>query len=258
MQSRAIYSDKLYPKNKEDEKEEEAQWLGERISHYALQSPHYSHTTSPIRRVPDYITQFNILAHMHKTEPLNAGLIQSIAEYANDRQLDIAQAEKDFEDISSVFYCEKHIGDIMKGVVSKIRYTSPEEGYDDDIVVIVKNDSKGISAEIPLSQILGRRADNYIISEQCCAVYDKAGNIVLNICKPLDFIIEKADRKTMTIVGKPVRALTRPQVQQSTQKPKQQRRSFVQKTKKRARPFKGNNKAKYKDNGIYDLDKNYE
>ncbi|MBQ7579179.1 MAG: RNB domain-containing ribonuclease [Clostridia bacterium] len=200
MQSKAIYSDKLYS-DKKEENDDENDWVGEKISHYALQSPHYSHTTSPIRRVPDYITQYNILAHMHGTEPIKKDEIVRIAEYSNERQLDIAQAEKDFEDISSVFYCEKHIGETMKGVVTKIRYTSPEECYDDDIVVIVKNESKGISAEIPLSQILGRRSDNYIISEQCCAVYDRAGNIVLNICKPIDFVITSADRKTMTIVG---------------------------------------------------------
>ena len=240
MQSRAVYSDKLYSKKSTEEKNaNNSDWLGERISHYALQSLHYSHTTSPIRRVPDYVTQFNILADIQGKQPLSLDIIQSIAEYVNERQLDVAQAEKDFEDISSVFYCEKHIGETMKGIVSKIRYTSPEEGYDDDIVVIVKNNSKGISAEIPLSQILGRRADNYIISEQCCAVYDRAGNIVLNICKPLDFVISKADRKTMTIVGKPVRALAKQTITQPKIQVNQSQNRYERRKGKRAKPHKG-------------------
>jgi len=253
-QSKAVYSDRLYPKKEKDEKTKVADWVGERISHYALQSPHYSHTTSPIRRVPDYVTQYNILAHMHGTEPLPHGIIQDIAEYANDRQLDIMQAEKDFEDISSVFYCEKHIGETMQGTVSKIRYTSEEEGYDDNIVVIVKNENKGICAEIPLSQILGRRTDNYIISEQCCAVYDRRGSIVLSICKPIDFIIAKADRKTMTIVGKPVRELERPQMQTGQMPKKTNRREY---NGKRVKPHKNHNGKGIREFGFNEDEKEY-
>ena len=199
MQSRAIYSDHLYSE-KHDEVAEE--WSGEQISHFALQSPHYSHTTSPIRRIPDYLTQYNILAKMHGTKPISLGKIQDVVEIANRRQLEVDQAEKDFEDISSVIYCEKHIGEKMTGRITKIRYTSPDEGYEDEIVVIVKNEENGVSAEIPLSQILGRPTLDCSLSEQCCAVYDGRGNIVVTLCKPLEFIIEKADRKTMIVVGR--------------------------------------------------------
>lgn len=198
MQSRAKYSEKLY--NSTVEKQEE--WLGEKISHYALQSPHYSHTTSPIRRLPDYVTQFNILAHMHGTKPIPKKLIEKIRDIANDRQLDVDQAEKDFDDISSVMYSEKHIGEKFSGRVTKIRYTSPEEGYEDDIVVIAKNDAKGIHVEIPLSQVIGRNSLGCELSKERCAVYDERGNILLTLCKEIDFIIEKADRKTMIVVGR--------------------------------------------------------
>lgn len=201
MQSRAIYSDRLYPENSKKEEPVE-DWAGERISHYALQSPHYSHTTAPIRRIVDYVTQYNILAHIHGTEPISKEKIMKIIEIANEMQLQVDQAEKDFQDISSVFYCEKHIGETFKGRISKIRTASIEEGYDDEIVVIVKDEEKGISAEIPLSQILGRPTYDCTLSSQHCAVYDGRGNVVLTLCKPIDFIIEKADRKTMTIVGK--------------------------------------------------------
>lgn len=206
MQSRAIYSDHLYSDKKNEQPED---WAGERISHYALQSPHYSHTTSPIRRVPDYVTQFNILAHMHGTEPLSARRIEKIVEIANSRQLEVDQAEKDFEDISSVLYCEKHIGETMSGRITKIRTASIEEGYEDDIVVIVKNEERGINVEIPLSQIIGRQAHDCSLSEQHCAVYDGRGNIVLTICKPIDFVIEKADRKTMIVVGRTNREMVK-------------------------------------------------
>ena len=206
MQSRAVYSDHLYSDKKSAQPDD---WAGERISHYALQSPHYSHTTSPIRRVPDYVTQYNILANMHGTTPLSAKRIEKIVEISNSRQLDVDQAEKDFEDISSVLYCEKHIGETMSGRITKIRTSSIEEGYEDEIVVIVKNEERGINVEIPLSQILGRQAHDCALSEQHCAVYDGRGNIVLTICKPVDFIIEKADRKTMTVVGRTNREMVK-------------------------------------------------
>ena len=69
-------------------------------------------------------------------------------------------------------------------------------------ILFVKNEEKGISAEIPLSQILGRPTYDCSLSRQHCAVYDGRGNVVLTLCKMIDFIIEKADRKTMTVVGK--------------------------------------------------------
>lgn len=205
MQSRAVYSDHLYNAKNNDKYLDPTT---KRISHYALQSEHYSHTTSPIRRVVDYVTQYNVLSSIHETEPLSKDEVINIVEIANQRQLDVDQAEKDFNDISSVIYCEKHIGETFKGKITKFRYCSPEEGYgNDNIVVIVHNDDKGISAEIPLSQIVGNRAYGCELSEQACAVYDNHGNNILTLCKPLDFVIEKADRKSMTIVGKSSRAL---------------------------------------------------
>ncbi|MBQ8908723.1 MAG: RNB domain-containing ribonuclease [Clostridia bacterium] len=199
MQSRAVYSDSLYSKDPDDALIE---WEGERISHYALQSPHYSHTTSPIRRVPDFITQYNILADMHGTKQISLKTICKIVDIANSRQISVDQAEKDFEDVNSVLYCERHIGQMMRGRVSKIRFASVEEGYEDDIIVIVKDDTKGINVEIPLSQVLGKPANDCTLSGQRCAVYDKKGNIVLTLCKPIDFIIDKVDRTAMKVVGR--------------------------------------------------------
>ncbi len=206
MQSRAVYSDSLHPIKG---KEEISDLDEEMVSHYALQSLHYSHTTAPIRRVVDYITQYNILAHIHGTEPIPKETILKIVENANEMQIQVDQAEKDFQDISSVFYCEKHIGETFRGQISKFRTASLDEGYEDEIVVIVKDKERGINAEIPLSQILGRPTYDCSISRERCAIYDGRGNVILSICKPIDFIVERADRKTMTVVGKTNKALVK-------------------------------------------------
>ena len=252
MQSRAVYSDHLYSDKKAKELQD---WLGDPISHYALQSPHYSHTTSPIRRVPDYITQFNILANMHETKPLSKHDVQQIVDIANERQLDVDQAEKDFDDISSVIYCEKHIGETFSGRISKFRMCSPEEYYDDNIVVIVKNEEKGISVEIPLHQILGHHAYDCSLTEQRCAVYDSKGNIVLTLCKPLDFIIDRADRKTMTVVGKTNRAM----VQAAESRTQGSKYYYGKKGNGYINQKRKNKKVKrYGDNKSYHTPSNYE
>ena len=90
----------------------------------------------------------------------------------------------------------------MSGRVTKIRPSSTDEDYEDEIVVIVRNEERGINVEIPLSQILGRPCLDCEISSQRCAVYDRRGNTLLTICKPVDFIVERADRKTMRVIGK--------------------------------------------------------
>lgn len=195
MQSRAEYSSKLYSDDKKIGAKEQ------KISHFALQSPHYSHTTSPIRRVPDYVTQYNILAHLHDTKPIPESKILDIIENVNKRQIAVDNAEKDFESVNAVIYAEHHIGDVMSGRISSFRPSRPEDHIDEEIIVIAENEEKGIKAEIPLSKLLGKRSYYCGLSEQECAVIDESGEVLLTICQPLDFIIEKADRKAMKVVG---------------------------------------------------------
>lgn len=243
MQSRAVYSKDLYSKVKIDDFMDYDQPL---ISHYALQSPHYSHTTAPIRRVVDYITHYNILANIHGNQPIGQDVIDSIIETANQRQLDIDQAEKDFVDISSVIYAEKHIGETFKGRISKFRLCSNEENYNDDILVIVRNQETGISAEIPLSQVVGKRARNCSLSSQSCAVYDERGNVVLKLCAPLDFIVEKADRISMTIVGRTNREMVKgaDRREQPFEKYYQNEIGFVNRKSSRKKRFEQNKQIK--------------
>ena len=198
MQSRAVYSNKPY----RDDKKEQLPYDTQPISHYALQSPHYCHFTAGIRRSTDYVCHYNILAHIHNTKPLSKDMVNGIIDRANQRQIDIDQAEKDIADVISVNWCEDHLGERFTGRISKFRLSSPEEGFDDRILVIVKNADKGFSVEIPLSQIIGNKALDCNISRQGCAIYDSKGHVILSICKPIDFIIDHVDRVGLNIIGK--------------------------------------------------------
>ena len=204
MQSRAIYSDKLYSDKKQVE---DSPYTSKPVSHYALQSPHYSHFTAGIRRSTDYAVHYNILAHIHDTKPMSKEKISKIIETANQRQIDIDHAEKDIADVVSVNWCQDHIGETFSGRIFKFRYTTSLDGNNSEILVIVKNPEKGFFVEIPLSQIIGNKSLDCSISEQGCAVYNSRGNVVLSILKPLDFIIESVDKVGLNIVGKTNRAM---------------------------------------------------
>lgn len=241
MQSRAKYRD--CPYDKEDEMYTEQG--EERISHFALQSKRYSHFTSIIRRGPDYPTHYNILAHIHGTKPLDREFIDTIIERANQRQIDIDQAEKDFADCTSAIYAEKHIGETFHGLISKFRYTAEDEGYKDNIVVIVKNEDKGISVELPLSKVIGNKAQYCSISKGLSAISDDRGHIVLKLCTPLNFIIEHADRKTMTISGRAEKLLSLPKEKSANYY--QNQTGHINNTKKqRAKPYSPNKNKRQK------------
>ena len=205
MQSRAIYSDRLHTEAQVEkfyEENGEEVDVGKLISHYALQSTGYSHTTAPIRRICDYVTQYNILAFIHGTKPLSKRKIESIVRWANEKQIDIDMGERQLEDATSALYAEMHIGKKMKGTVSRFRYTTPEDDCDEEILVEVKNDETGVRATIPLSQVIGRKGSFSEISRAGSCVYDANGNVILTLCKPVDFIISGADVNTATVYGK--------------------------------------------------------
>ncbi len=162
----------------------------------------YCHFTAPIRRASDAVCHHNILANIHGTKQMSKEQIVHLVENLNQRQIEIDQAEKDIADVYSVNWCEQHIGETFKGSIYKFRLSSPEECFDDRIIVVVKNQEKGFSAEIPLSQILGRKALECDITSQGCAVYDSKGNILLKLCKPIDFIIESVDKVGMNIIAR--------------------------------------------------------
>lgn len=204
MQSRAIYSDKPYSK---EQKTSDDEYSSRQISHYALQSEHYSHFTAGIRRSPDYPTHYNILAHIHGTKPMSKAQIAEVIEKANQRQIDIDHAEKDIADVISVNLCEKLIGEQFSGRIYKFRYSTSLDSTDNEILVIVKNPEKGFFVEIPLTQIIGNKALNCRISEQGCAVYDNKGNVILSILKPLDFIIDSVDKTSLNIIGRTNRTM---------------------------------------------------
>ncbi len=178
---------------------------GDMISHFGLQSKAYSHTTSPIRRISDFVTHKNILAYLHNEKYLNERLVAEIAGWANQRQNIVKKAEREFNEVSSVIYCEKHVGDIMTGYVSGFKKTVVFDENDrriETFCVIVENEDKGLKVLIPASELLPQGIKNIALSKYRSAIINKNSHApLIKLCEDVTFKLMSADRVTRIVTA---------------------------------------------------------
>lgn len=172
------------------------------ISHYGLQSTHYSHTTAPIRRITDYVTIYNIRAYQNHTEMIPISVVKEIAQWANERQDAIDQAERERDEVNSALYCESHINEVLKGRICGFKsLVDGKISGAKDIMVIVESIEKGIRVQIPAIEILGEGAigKNIGISQYGSAIVNKqTGAGLLRLCENVTFKIAEANGMTRT------------------------------------------------------------
>lgn len=204
LQSKAKYSTSIDPEANKDVLIGKLKYQGglgeEGISHFGLQSTGYSHSTSPIRRVPDYLTHYNILAHIHGEKPYGINKLSNIVEWANDMETQNKQAEREFQRVNSAIYCEHHIGDVMRGTISSFKRGKDSLAKDsiDGITVEIENEEKGIVVQVPLREVLASKGisiHNCALSRYGSAIVDAVkGTPILRICEDIDFKILSANR----------------------------------------------------------------
>lgn len=204
LQSKAKYSTSIDPEANKDVLIGKLKYQGglgeEGISHFGLQSTGYSHSTSPIRRVPDYLTHYNILAHIHGEKPYGINKLSNIVEWANDMETQNKQAEREFQRVNSAIYCEHHIGDVMHGTISSFKRGKDSLAKDsiDGITVEIENEEKGIVVQVPLREVLASKGisiHNCALSRYGSAIVDAVkGTPILRICEDIDFKILSANR----------------------------------------------------------------
>ena len=190
-----------YQSNKTDRYEP---MFDETLSHFGLQSRHYSHTTSPIRRITDYVTHYNILAYMKGRKLLDEEYVQDLCQWANQMQDEIDLAERELQETNSAIYCESHIGDIMKGYVCGFKkLIDGKNATINDLIVIVENEEKGIKVQIPAREVLeskGINTKNVVLSSFGSAIVNRESRTpLLRLCSPVTFKITKANRMTREI-----------------------------------------------------------
>ena len=204
MQSKAKYSTSIDPEANRDVLIGKLKYQGglghEGISHFGLQSTGYSHSTSPIRRVPDYLTHYNILAHIHGEKPYSINKLANIVEWANDMEGQNKQAEREFQRVNSAIYCQHHIGEIMHGTISSFKRGANGLSRDsvESIMVEIENEEKGIVVQVPLQQVLaslGKNIHNCTLSRYGSAIVDSIkGTPILRLCEDIDFKILSSNR----------------------------------------------------------------
>ena len=174
------------------------------ISHFGLQSEHYSHTTAPIRRITDYVTHYNIKAFLNHTPMLPMSVVREITEWANEREDAIIKAEREQHEFNSALYCEDRINEVMKGRISGFR--SIVEGRISgakDIMVIVENEETGVRVQIPAMELLTAKYSHFNdvkISTFGCGLVTKGGNRpLLTLCEEVTFKVAEASRVTRSV-----------------------------------------------------------
>lgn len=173
------------------------------ISHFGLQSEHYSHTTAPIRRITDYVTHYNIKAYLNHTPMLPMSVVREIAEWANEREDEIIKAEREQHEFNSALYCEDRINEVMKGRISGFR--SLVEGRISgakDIMVIVENEETGVRVQIPAIEILASKYSHFNdvkISTFGSGLVTKGGKPLVTLCEEVTFKVAEASRVTRTV-----------------------------------------------------------
>ena len=180
--------------------------LREGISHFGLQSQHYSHTTSPIRRVTDYVTHYNILAHIKGKKMLDEKIVREIALWANQMQDAVDSSEYEFRELNGAIYCTHHINETMKGRICSFRKLADKKDVSaDEVVVIVENEDKGVKVELPLSEVLeyrGGNCRNIAVSANGSAIINKETKApILTLSQELTFRITESDRNTRQVLG---------------------------------------------------------
>ena len=180
--------------------------LDKNISHFGLQSEHYSHTTSPIRRITDYVTQYNILAHINGGKMFDEQNVRDIALWANQMEEAVELSEKQFSELNSALYCLHHLNEPMKGRISYFKKLIDKSDVSiDEIVVVVENEDKGIKVELPLSDVLATKGINskkVAISQYGSAVINKiTQSPLLTVCQELIFQVLESDKITRQIKG---------------------------------------------------------
>ena len=151
------------------------------IGHFGLAMQHYTHFTSPIRRICDLVVHHLIRQHIwqqgssHSLKPRN---LQNIADNASERELLSDSAERETASQFKKLYMKDKIGEVYQALIVNMNNNN----------IIVELDDIPVSGIVPLASLTD---DNYNFYSRYMELIGKRGKRVFRI---LDRITVKLDR----------------------------------------------------------------
>ncbi|MDZ7339115.1 MAG: ribonuclease R [candidate division KSB1 bacterium] len=102
-----------------------ARYSTENVGHFGLAYKHYTHFTSPIRRYPDLMVHRLLKEYQHhQAKEVALGVdrdaLEADCRLASEREVVAQEAERESVKMKQVEYMAGHIGDVYKGVISRI------------------------------------------------------------------------------------------------------------------------------------------
>lgn len=97
-----------------------ARYSQDNAGHFGLNSKHYCHFTSPIRRYPDLYIHRIIKSDLHHDQKRTyfAGKVSEIADHSSDMERNSVEAERATTDQKIAEYMTAHIGETFDGMIS--------------------------------------------------------------------------------------------------------------------------------------------